>query len=60
MDEMPLGLEAALARNEKARAYFDALPVQEQRQMMARARSCQSRRELRAFVQGLAGPAGRA
>ncbi|MCI8803205.1 MAG: hypothetical protein HFG01_07695 [Oscillibacter sp.] len=51
--ELPQGLGAAMARSPAAMERFAALPAEEQEALIRRARSAQSKQEMRACVDGL-------
>ena len=51
--EMPIGLSMAFAENTEAMRRFAAMPEADRHGVLARARSVQSKEEMRAFVQSL-------
>jgi len=51
--EMPIGLTMAFAENTEAMRRFASMSEAERRGVLARARSVQSKEEMRAFVQSL-------
>ena len=53
MQDLPMGLGMALARDPKAMEYFSSLPEQEQQKIIDHTHSIQSRQEMRHFVQSL-------
>lgn len=55
MEELPLGFGMALAQHPQAMEHFCAMPENRQKQIIARTHSIQSKQEMHAFVQELAG-----
>ena len=55
MEELPLGFGMALAQHPQAMEHFCAMPENRQKQIIAHTHSIQSKQEMHAFVQKLAG-----
>jgi len=53
--DMPMGLDIALAKNERAHDYFYSLPETAQRQIMEHTHSIESKEEMQAYVDSLVG-----
>lgn len=52
--EIPLGFGIALAKNDRAMAYYSSLTPQHQREIIARTHCIQSKKEMESFIDGLA------
>ena len=53
--DMPMGLDIALAKNEKAREYFYSLPESSQKQIIDHTHTISSKEEMQAYADSLAG-----
>lgn len=54
--DMPMGLDMALSRNQRATDYFYGLPEAAQRQIIAHTHTIRSKEEMQAYVDSLGVP----